>query len=237
MGEARTFDALVMKFGPKKAACMNLIKREKGMKTLKFPRLGKLLAPLAITASCSAAALLGGAGEASAGICPAFGADTDCGTLIVLNADGSVTLTNHYLGNGPYDGIEDTLVGVVNNTNTAINTLGLQGSFIFGFDGDGIQAYGSPGNAMDTSGYGGPTTWFTVTDSDNGIVNFIGGLAAGTNTYFSLEEDITSVKVTSVNGSGPPPVVGGVPLPAGGILLFSALGGLGAMVRRRKSRA
>ncbi len=58
--------------------------------------------------------LLGGTilpGAASAE-CPGFGADTSCGSIITITQTGAtVTQT----GMGPYDGSDDTLIGVVNN--------------------------------------------------------------------------------------------------------------------------
>src|SRR5579862_2381433 len=77
--------------------------------------------------------------------CPAVGADTTCGVIITVNQTGnapcppqgcaSITFT----GQGPFDQIEDTMVGVVNNSNLPISSLILKSSTdAFGFDGDGI---------------------------------------------------------------------------------------------------
>lgn len=140
--------------------------------------------------------------------CPAFGADTTCGVVITITntssgtLQASVTLT----GQGPYDSIEDTLVGVINNSNTPITALGLQSSLdIFGFDGDGIDTYGAPGNAKDTTGYGGPNAYFTSPGSPPvSTVNFIMPITAGKGSctgavgeactaYFSLEESLSGV--------------------------------------------
>jgi hypothetical protein len=49
--------------------------------------------------------------------CPAIGGDTGCGILITINADGSVTVTTASAPTQPpYDGVEDTLIGVQNTT-------------------------------------------------------------------------------------------------------------------------
>lgn len=74
--------------------------------------------------------------SANAQVCPAVGADTDCGIIITItNTGSSVSFT----GQGPYDTIEDTLVGVVNNSNYSIHSIGLRSALpIFAFDGDGI---------------------------------------------------------------------------------------------------
>src|SRR5215470_17060988 len=118
-------------------------------------------------------ALLISARPASAAVCPPVGADSDCGTLITITNTGA-TASN--TGQGPYDGFDDTLVGVVNNSNQSIRALGLaSGSNIFGFDGDGLTTFGLPGNAFDSSGYGGPNAYFTNINSSatGGNVNFI----------------------------------------------------------------
>src|SRR5258708_38071 len=67
----------------------------------------------------------------AASVCPAVGADTDCGVIITITDKGA-TVTG--TGQGPYDGIEDTLVGVVNKSKIPIKALGLSSAkTIFGF--------------------------------------------------------------------------------------------------------
>jgi hypothetical protein len=126
-------------------------------------------------------------------VCLAFGADTDCGTIITVSNTGiSITST----GQGPYDSIEDTLVGVVNNSMQPIRLLTLKSSAtIFGFDGDGIDTYGAPGNAQDDTGYGGPNTYFSGISGDrtSGTANFVVPIPAnGGTTYFSLEDAVSN---------------------------------------------
>lgn len=141
-----------------------------------------------------ALAALTGAGAASAATCPTIGADTDCGIIITVNPDLTVSFLK--TGQPPYDSIEDTLVGVINNSASPLNLLNLTSDKLaFAFDGDGINTFGvvpDPGNP-DTTGYGGPITFFTNISADfmSGTTNFFGGLPAGGITYFSLEEDIT----------------------------------------------
>src|SRR3954447_6587175 len=48
------------------------------------------------------------------GQCPAVGADPSCGILIVVNPGGGLTVLKDPAV-GPYDGLEDTLVGVLNS--------------------------------------------------------------------------------------------------------------------------
>lgn len=91
--------------------------------------------------------------SANARVCPAVGPDTDCGIAITItDNDSSIIFT----GQGPYDGIDDTLVGIINSSRP-IGSLGLSSLFsIFDFDGDGIVTFGIPGNAFDNTTYGGP---------------------------------------------------------------------------------
>ncbi len=121
--------------------------------------------------------------------CPAFGFDTTCGTIITITPQLGAVITT--TGQGPYEGADDTLVGVVNNSTVPIKSLVLLSQFnIFGFDGDGINIYGAPGNAMDNTGYGGPNAYFTNINAATtmGTVNFIVPVAPkGGTTYFSLE--------------------------------------------------
>src|SRR5467141_1431396 len=58
--------------------------------------------------------------------CPAVGLDTSCAVLIVFNSDGSrTTLVDP--SQPPFDGIEDTLVGVQNNSSLPVSSLALTG--------------------------------------------------------------------------------------------------------------
>jgi len=154
------------------------------------------------------------------------GAAPDCNLVITFNPNGSVTTSGP---GGNYDFSEDALVGVVNNSGHVINSFAISGSFIFGFDGDGINRYlGIPNNAMDTTGnYGGPQAWFNITDVNSGIVNFIGGIANGATAFFSLEESINIDE---------PPVIGGVPEPATLALFGFGLAGLATRFRRKKQQ-
>ncbi len=161
--------------------------------------------------------------------------------MITLGASGSASTVNNFHGQGPYEGSEDTLVGVINNSGQTINQIGLTGSNIFGFEGDGvcslISCGGSFSGKFDASGYagigsGGQTETFTITDSNNGIVNFAGGLLDGQTAWFSLEEDLSaaSFQITTVNNN---PVTSAVPEPMTLALLGVGVFGLGAARRRR----
>jgi hypothetical protein len=198
---------------------------------------------------CSFAALVGFCclastpASAASGVCPttvghaAFGGGgvgnaTDCNLFITFNANGSITTTA-----GPettFDSIEDSLIGVINNTGSPIKSFVLNGGAvgIFGFDGDGIDGYANGGPIVpaignpDTTGYGGLDAWFTGIVGNVGTVNFLGaGIAAGGHDYFSLEEPASLNLTVNV----PEPVT---------LSLFSAgLVGVAALRRRAKKKA
>jgi PEP-CTERM motif len=130
------------------------------------------------------------------------GADS-CNIIITFNADGSISTA---LGaTHPYDGVEDQLVGVINNTGSAITSISLSNPgavpSIFGFDGDGICVYllnppsysslVSPCNTGDaiSGDYLGSASIFSGINlaKDSGTVNFTGIASNGGTGFFSLE--------------------------------------------------
>ncbi len=143
--------------------------------------------------------------------CPAIGADTSCGILVVFNPGGTVSV---YLDSsqGPYDGSEDTLVGVLNNSGVTqpklnLSGVGVNGFPIFAFEGDGICTFAPFTGSSYCSGtyyqsdpgdYAGPQNTFTniSTDQTTGTVVFTGGLAPGASTYFSLEDTLAATSIT-----------------------------------------
>lgn len=185
--------------------------------------------------------MLAGAAIASLGIgghavqaapCPTLTTDPSglaghCNLIVTFNADGSVTTTADKGTN--YDGSDDALVGVVNNSGTAISAFGIAGANIFGFDGDGVDRYITiANNAQDTSGYGGANGYFTGIVGNSGTVDFITAIASGGGTsYFSLEAPF--------NIAAPPTItpVNPVPEPISIALLGSGLLGLGFVKLRR----
>lgn len=68
--------------------------------------------------------------------CPAVGADTTCGVVITIidigtgtsSCPGGVCASISNTGQPPYDNIEDTLVGVVNNSKVPIASMVLTSS-------------------------------------------------------------------------------------------------------------
>jgi len=158
--------------------------------------------------------------------CPSLGLSSDCSVVITINANGSNTIT--LTGIGPYDGSEDSLVGVVNNGLTPLMSLFLSGNDIFGFDGDGagLLAAGGP---FGPTGYEGPNTSFSIVNSDSGTVFFTGGLASGATAWFSLEEDLSA--------AGAPITIGAVPEPTTWMTMLLGFGAIGGAVRfRRRSK-
>lgn len=148
-----------------------------------------------------------------AATCPAVGADSECGAVIIITNSGE---TIYYTGQGPYDTHEDTLVGVINQSSGAITSIDLMSNLdIMAFDGDGITTFpitgtssNVPGNPQDSSGYGGPNAYYTniSSNNDSGTVDFITPVAASNGTtYFSLENALqatNSCLSTTAHSSG-----------------------------------
>jgi hypothetical protein len=146
----------------------------------------------AVTSSASAATVP----SAPFTYCPAVGADTSC-ALVIYVTDSGVGVTGNPT-QGPFDGVEDTLIGVVNQSSHSVSSLPLLAkTTAFGFDGDGLcNIGGAPlGCPFGPTGYEGPGTSFSAISADlhGGTVNFAGGLAPGASTYFSLEESLSTV--------------------------------------------
>ena len=137
--------------------------------------------------------------------CPPIGMSASCGVLIEFTDTGTNIFVDPTVP--PYDGVEDTLVGVLNDSSATVNNVtlagvGVTGAPIFGFDGDGLCAgfTGSPpGCPFGPTGYEGPNTSFSGISPDmtTGTVNFTGGLAVGGSGYFSLEDKLVGSSFTT----------------------------------------
>lgn len=155
-----------------------------------------------------------------------------CNIVITFNADGSIGTA--IANPNPYDGSDDQLVGVVNNTSHSITSFSISGPDTgnggpFGFDGDGICNY-TPfvSNSQTCNGaYLGGASSFSGINGTNtsGTVNFAGIAAGGGTSYFSLEEP------ASLNLR-----VGSTPEPGTLMLFGSGLLGLAGFVRRKLAR-
>src|SRR5438477_5328548 len=87
--------------------------------------------------------------------CPAIGWDLRCELLITINPDGTV-MVQRDPGEGSYDGVEDTLIGVQNNSSFGVKSMDLTGvgapfAGPFNFDGDGICNLPAPVGLVNTS--------------------------------------------------------------------------------------
>jgi hypothetical protein len=140
----------------------------------------------------------------------ANGTDT-CGAVIIVSAvDGTGKATSFTVlaaGNGnPYDGTEDTLIGVQNSSGATLNSIPLSGTNIFGFDGDGpcntvyhTPPYSwCPATYADPVGYEGPDNTFSRDGSNSGTVTFTTGIGDGGSTWFALEGTPQSISGTTV---------------------------------------
>ncbi len=155
------------------------------------------------------AIITGGGSSPTSGVNPAYIANQDgranegCTVLITLNANGSIVTTFPNPAISFDSGLDDNMIGVVNNTSKVITALQLSSATepIFAFDNDGVCA-GPPGYtfsalgpnpncaiATDPHTYGPAGINFTVINANTGIVNFgNGGIAPGGNAFFSLED-------------------------------------------------
>ncbi|HEV3046811.1 MAG TPA: Ig-like domain-containing protein [Solirubrobacteraceae bacterium] len=79
--------------------------------------------------------------------CPPVYKDTGCQFLVTVT-DSGVTFANDP-SQEPYEGSDDALIGVQNNSSTPLSSIPLEGTGLFGFDGDGIC---DPGGAPLPSG-------------------------------------------------------------------------------------
>jgi hypothetical protein len=167
------------------------------------------------------------------------GGNFGCNVLITFNANGSIT-TTHPNTNGFYDvGADDNMVGIVNLTGAAINSVFLQSltTAIFGFDGDGVCDASSGGTAPGytvvgggaipcggVSGYGHAGVTFSGINGSGtaGTVNFTSGIGANSANWFSLEGPVDlNLQVNA-------------PEPATLVLLGTGLFGLVGVMRRKR---
>jgi uncharacterized repeat protein (TIGR01451 family)/fimbrial isopeptide formation D2 family protein len=187
------------------------------------------------------AIITGGDAGQGMGVSPTYLANQDgranqgCTILITLNADGSIATTFPNPSPSYDQGLDDNLIGVVNNTSKTITALQLTSATvpIFGLEDDGVCA-GPPGWIFSAAGpnpncaiatdphrYGPAGINYTIFNANSGIVNFgNGGIAPGGNAFFSLEggslTKIVAVVVPGLEITKQVSVVGGgAALPGG----------------------
>jgi hypothetical protein len=143
--------------------------------------------------------------------CPAVGASPTCAILVVINADRTVSVY-HDPSVGPYDGGDDTLVGVQNDSSAPVDAITVTGpgTGLGGLDGDGLCTYGVTGCPFGlvgcpsvSTGYEGPGTCIVTDQSlpDSAEIDFPqAGLQAGSHTFFSLEGALTTAVLTARQG-------------------------------------
>ncbi len=129
--------------------------------------------------------------------CPAMGSDSSCGILLFITNQGTQILQDP--NQGPYDGSDDTLVGVLNESSQPVSAEALSSNTgIFGFDGDGICSYSWSGSGACPFGptqYEGPNTSFSIANNNSGSVNFGQPLIPGATAFFGLEDALTQAQI------------------------------------------
>jgi hypothetical protein len=153
--------------------------------------------------------------------CPAVGSDTNgCEfviTVTAVNSSGAATAFSVALNapdQGPYDAVEDTLVGVINSSGSVLKSLTLPNTLgQFSFDGDGActgtyspgptaaQCLGGVFTSTDPNDYlSVSATSVSAVTASTGTVNF-NNIAAGGTAWFDLEGQLTA---SQLGGSSTP---------------------------------
>ena len=185
----------------------------------------KLAAALAATVGLGPVA-------SAASVCPTtVNTNSDCGYILTIGSGDKITGAA-VAGANPFDGSDDSLIGVVNNSGSVYNgSFTLSGSGngggLFSFDCDCICTFTNASYcASAPTGYEGPLNTFSNINAaaNTGTVN-IKGLAAGGSTFFSLESAPSSIN---------PIIGGGTPEPGTNVLLGGGLLLFGILARKQR---
>src|SRR6202795_113312 len=125
------------------------------------------------------------------------------GVFITINP-GTSGSSITFPGNGnPYDGDEDTLVGIQNNSSSSLSSVTLTSNgnpLAFAFDHDGPCSL-NPNDCFDRpTGYEGPNNTFDISSNATGTVKFITPIPPGGSTWFPLENNPQSVTAEALTG-------------------------------------
>ncbi len=159
--------------------------------------------------------------------CQTAGAPAVCGiTITISGATGQLTaaIAPGAGGGKAYDGDEDQIIGIINNSSVTVGAIRLSAppingppftSNLFNFDGDGPACYAPfklicP-NPADPVDYQGPNNTFTGISLDytTGTVRFVTPIPPNGSTWFALENApaaVVSIGETQVLATGVPNV-------------------------------
>ena len=197
-----------------------------------------LVLPIAAHASSICPVLNGGYTSGGGALSSTYTANSSvtnggCNVLITFGSNGSIATTYPNTASSYDSGGDDNLIGILNNTGSAITSVNLSSTStdIFFFEGDGACEYtvggSSPCSSANPNGY----SIASITASNisgnyrSGTINFgSGGIAAGGSAWFSLEGPV------DVNLQVRPSAT---PEPSSLLLLGTGALGIAGTLRRR----
>jgi hypothetical protein len=152
--------------------------------------------------------------------CPSVGQDTGCQVLITINSGGALSFQADPSEPSFDPSGDDTLVGVLNDSGTAQQSIDISGNniFAFDFDGacDGTYTPNPSGCSGPLLGFNAPTSYegydkngnfdsFTVDSLNGGTIIFANKLTPGDSAFFSLQGTPTDIDGVSTTSTVPEP--------------------------------